>query len=77
MSAQGTGNQLQNVQCKLLPLNIIRKTNNAGIYGFAGLAAGSYSLQCSAVGYTPITVPVVITDPNTPTVVNVVMVPLA
>lgn len=76
VSEQGTGNLLNAVSAQVMQNGIVRKTNTQGAYGIAGLPAGAYTVQFSKTGYQPLTLQVTITDPDTPTVLNAVLVPL-
>lgn len=77
VSQTGTGNVLADVSVSIPSLGLTTTTDEDGNYGFAGIGIGTHTVIFGLPGHEPVSLPLNVVDPTTPTVLNAMLAPLA
>ncbi len=73
VSDSANGNIIAGATVTVLELGMTATTDQDGNFGLAQVPAGSFTLRITAPGYLAFDKPFTITDPTTPTVVNITL----
>jgi NADPH:quinone reductase-like Zn-dependent oxidoreductase len=73
VSDSANGNIIAGATVTVLELGMTTVTDQDGNFGLAQVPAGSFTLRTTAPGYLAFDKPFTITDPTTPTVVNITL----